>query len=43
MDSEKKRTSYEAVRLRAQDYLVMLVFVGIAGYFVYRKISGGAV
>ena len=42
MDSEKKRTSCETVKLRVHDYLVMLVFLGIAGFFVYRKIAGGA-
>ena len=32
LDAERKRTSYEAVKMRLPDYIIILLFVGIAFY-----------
>lgn len=32
LDAERKRTSYEAVKMRFPDYIIILLFVGIAFY-----------
>ena len=32
LDTERKRTSYEAVKMRFPDYIIILLFVGIAFY-----------
>jgi len=32
LDAERKRTSYEAVKMTLPDYIVMLLFVGMAIY-----------
>ena len=32
LDAERKRTSYETVKMRFQDYIIILLFVGIAFY-----------
>lgn len=32
LDAERKRTSYETVKMRFPDYIIILLFVGIAFY-----------